>query len=56
MGVAAVTTANAQGLNTVQQARITNQQAMQAEIDTRRQMFDELRYEQAHTPTPGGTA
>jgi hypothetical protein len=50
-GVASVTTANADAVNTLQQARITDQQAEQSKISTRRQLFDELRYEQANTPT-----
>ncbi len=51
MGVAANTTANAQAVNTLQQSRVITQQAEQARIDTRRKLFDELRYEQANTPT-----
>jgi hypothetical protein len=49
-GVASVTQANAQGVNTLQQARITSQQADQSRLDTRRKLFDEIRYEQANTP------
>jgi hypothetical protein len=46
-GVAAVTDANAQYVNTIQQARITQQQANQAAFDTRRRALDEWRYEQS---------
>jgi hypothetical protein len=50
-GVANLTTANAQYLLTVQEARRTSEQVNQARIDTRRRLFDELRYEQMNTPT-----
>src|SRR5262249_46030649 len=52
MGVAAVTTANAQYYATIQQARILQQQANQAAIDTRRRLFDQIRYERMNTPAP----
>jgi hypothetical protein len=50
-GVAAVTNANAQYQATIQQARITQQQANQAAFDTRRRALDEWRYEQSLRPT-----
>jgi hypothetical protein len=52
MGVAAVTTANAQWYATIQSARITQQQANQAAIETRRRMFDQIRYERMSIPSP----
>jgi hypothetical protein len=50
-GLADLTDANARSVLTLQQARILSQQANQARIDTRRRLFDELRYEQMNTPT-----
>jgi hypothetical protein len=50
-GVAALTTANANSFGTVQQARVTTQQANQAQLDTRRRMIDEYHYEQSRKPT-----
>jgi hypothetical protein len=50
MGLADITTANANGVQTLQRARVTMQQANQAAIDTRRKLFDELRYERMNTP------
>jgi hypothetical protein len=50
-GAAEVTTANAQYQLTIQQARVVREQARQAQLETRRRMFDQLRYEQANTPT-----
>jgi hypothetical protein len=52
MGAAAVTSANAQSFVTVQQARMVQQQANQMAIDTRRKMFDQIRYERMSQPTP----
>src|SRR5262249_39500325 len=48
-GVANLTTANAQYQLTVQQARRVSEQVNQDRIDTRRKLFDELRYEQMNT-------
>jgi len=50
-GVAAVTNANAQYQQTIQQARITQQQANQAAYDTRRRALQEWQYEQSIRPT-----
>lgn len=52
MGVADVTNANAQYQVTIQQARMVQQQANQAAIETRRRMFDQIRYERMSMPTP----
>jgi len=52
MGVASVTNANAQYQVTIQQARMVQQQANQAAIETRRRMFDQIRYERMSMPTP----
>jgi hypothetical protein len=49
--VAAVTDANAQYQLTIQQARQQREGVVSAQIDNRRKRFDELRYEQANTPT-----
>lgn len=49
-GVAAVTDANAQYQNTIQQARITQQQANQAAYDTRHRALQEWQYEQSLRP------
>ncbi len=51
MGLAALTTANAQFYVTIQQGRIVNQQANQAMIDTRRKIFDQIRYERMSIPS-----
>lgn len=51
-GVANVTTANADALGTVQNARIVQQQANQAQLDTRRSIIQENRWEKSITPTP----
>ena len=51
-GVAAVTTANANALGTVQQARIVQQQANQSQLDTRRRILNEWQYEQSLRPNP----
>jgi len=53
-GVAAVTTANAQSVGTIQQARIVQQQANQSSLDTRRAILNEWQYEQKMRPTPEG--
>jgi hypothetical protein len=50
-GVASVTAANAQYQLTIQQARQQREGVVSAQIDNRRKRFDELRYEQANTPT-----
>jgi hypothetical protein len=50
-GVAAVTDANAQYQATIQQARIIQQQANQAQYDTRRRALQEWQYEQSIRPT-----
>lgn len=51
-GVAAVTTANAQYQLIIQQARLQSQYANQAGLDTRRRLFDQIRYERMFMPTP----
>jgi hypothetical protein len=51
-GAANVTAANGQYLIQTQQARVTQQQANQASLDTRRRIVDQLRYERSITPTP----
>ena len=51
MGLAALTTANAQFYVTIQQGRIVNQQANQAMIDTRRKIFDQIRYQRMSIPS-----
>ena len=51
-GVAAVTTANGQYQSQIQQARITQQQANQAQLDTRRRMIEDWKYEQSIKITP----
>ena len=51
MGLAALTTANAQFYVTIQQGRIVNQQANQAMIDMRRKIFDQIRYERMSIPS-----
>lgn len=51
-GVAAVTTANAQYQLIIQQARLQSQYANQAALDTRRRLFDQIRYERMFIPTP----
>jgi len=50
-GVAAVTTANADYQLIIQNARLVNQQVYSAQIDNRRRLFDEIRYERMNTPT-----
>jgi len=54
-GVAAVTTANAQSVGTIQEARIVQQQANQSSLDTRRALLNEWQYEQKMRPTPQAT-
>lgn len=49
-GIADVTTANAQSYVTIQRARILNQQALQSQIDTRRRLIEEARWERMNTP------
>jgi hypothetical protein len=50
-GVANVTTANAQALVTIQGARQAQAQADAAQLDYRRRLFDQLRYERMNSPT-----
>jgi hypothetical protein len=50
-GVSSVIDAQGQYAINYQQARLLNQQAEQAKIDTKRKIFDEWRYERMHTPT-----
>jgi hypothetical protein len=50
-GVADLTDANARYLYNTQQARRVSEQVTQDRIDTRRKLFDELRYEQMNTPS-----
>jgi hypothetical protein len=51
-GLANVTTANAQALVTTQAARQASFQADAAQLDLRRRLFDQMRYERMNTPTP----
>jgi hypothetical protein len=51
-GVAAVTQANADYQVTIQQAKLGQEQAKQAQLDTRRQTLDQARYEQSLMPDP----
>src|SRR5262249_52303810 len=51
-GVAAVTQANADYQVTIQQAKLGQEQARQAQLDTRRQTIDQARYEQSLMPNP----
>ena len=51
-GYANVINASAQSYVTIQQARLVRQQANQAMIDTRRKIFDQIRYERMSIPTP----
>jgi hypothetical protein len=51
MGSAALTSAQGQFLNDVQQSSLTYEQVRSARMDNRRKQFDEMRYEQANTPT-----
>jgi hypothetical protein len=50
-GLAALTLADGQYLISVQRARQDLERAQQARIDTRRKLFDEIRYERMNTPT-----
>jgi hypothetical protein len=50
-GLADVTTANGGYLIAEQRARLASDQVTQSRIDTRRKLFDELRYERMNTPT-----
>jgi len=49
---ALLTTANAQYQATIQRARVTQQQANQAAVETRRRLVDEARYERLSIATP----
>jgi hypothetical protein len=51
-GVADVTNANAQYQVTIQQAKLLQEKAKQAQIDTRRRILDEIRYERQNMPDP----
>jgi len=51
-GYANVISAVAQSNVTFQQARIVQQQANQSMLDTRRRLFDQIRYERMSIPTP----
>jgi hypothetical protein len=51
-GVAAVTSANADYQLTIQNARLVREQVFGAQIENRRRLFDEIRYERMNTPTP----
>lgn len=50
-GLANVTTANAQAQVTLQQSRLLNEQAKQAQIDTRRDLINQVRWEYDTTPS-----
>jgi len=50
-GLADLTTASGNYQVTIQQARLANEKVNQARIDTRRKLFDEIRYERMNTPT-----
>jgi hypothetical protein len=54
-GVADVTNANAQYELTIQRAKIVQEQARQAALDTRRRVLDELSYERQLMPSPEET-
>jgi hypothetical protein len=51
-GVASVTQANADYQVTIQQAKLAQEQARQAALDTRRKTLDQARYEQSLMPNP----
>jgi len=51
-GIAAVTSANADYVLTIQNARLVREQVSSAQIENRRRLFDEIRYERLNTPTP----
>jgi hypothetical protein len=50
-GVADVVNSQGQFLVQEQQAKLTQEQAKQSAIDTRRRLFDEIMYERQHTPS-----
>lgn len=49
-GIADVTTAAAQAQVTLQRSRILNQEALRSQIDTRRRLIEEARWERMNTP------
>ncbi len=51
-GAASVTNANAQYWSTIQQAKLTREEARRSAIQTRRAMIEEAEYERAHMPDP----
>jgi hypothetical protein len=51
-GAADVIHAQSQAMTETQRAQLLREQVEQARIDTRRQLFEERKYERANTPTP----
>ena len=52
-GVADLTTATAQSYQTIEQAKLTQEEVTRSRIDTRRKLNDEMAYEYANRPTQG---